>query len=287
MPLEIIKFLQSFSGPIVDRLFETITFLGEEAIYVLFIVILYWCINKKIALRLAFIQIFSMVINGAIKDIVKAQRPIGENGIFSLRVTTATGYSFPSGHTQGTATFWSALMKIYKKPWIYILGCFTIIAVALSRLYLGVHWPQDVVAGIVFGIISMLAADKIVYYTYKNNNYNYMLILVIPALVGLVFFPSEDYVKAVAIVFGLYIGYILENEYISFTLKNTLLNQIVKVVIGLLGIVILKLSIKLILPENNITTFIDYSLLGFWITAGAPYIFVKLGLSTSYLIRME
>jgi hypothetical protein len=222
-----------------------------------------------------------MVTNGAIKDIVKAPRPIGQEGIFSLRVNTATGYSFPSGHTQGTATFWSSLMKIYKKSWIYVFGSFMIFAVALSRLYLGVHWPKDVVAAIVFGVISMLVADKIMDLTYKKSNY--MLILVIPAIAGLFFFPSKDYVKAAATVLGLYIGYMLESKYISFNVEATLVNQIIKVLIGLLGIAVLKLSVKLLLPDNNIEAFLDYSLLGLWITAGAPFTFVSLGLSTTKL----
>jgi membrane-associated phospholipid phosphatase len=277
--LEIIKFLQSLSSPLVDNLFQAITFLGEETIYVGAIVILYWCLNKRTALRFAFIQIFSMVINGAIKDTIRAPRPIGTEGIFSLRVETATGYSFPSGHTQGTATFWSALMKVYKKPWLYILGPIVILAVALSRLYLGVHWPKDVAAGIILGVISMLLADKIIDFTYKKNDHRYMLILVVPALLGLAVFPSEDYVKATATVSGLYIGYTLESKYISFITNATLLKQVLKVIIGILGIALLKLLIKLLFPDNNIEAFLDYFLLGLWIIAGAPFIFVRLGLS--------
>ena len=278
--MEIIKYLQSFSDPFINNLFQVITFLGEETLYVLVIVILYWCVNKKTALRLAFIQIFSLVTNGAIKDMVKAPRPIGEEGIFSLRVTTATGYSFPSGHTQGTTTFWSSLMKIYKKTWLYAIGSVSIIAVAISRLYLGVHWPQDVAAGIVFGILSMLVADKIMFLAYKKNNYRYMLLLVVPALVGLLIFPSKDYVKAAATVLGLYIGYVLESTYIFFTVKASLLNHLLKVVVGLVGIGLLKIFVKALLPNNNIEALVDYFLLGLWVTAGAPYIFVKLGIST-------
>ncbi|WP_163215760.1 phosphatase PAP2 family protein [Clostridium thermarum] len=279
--MEIIKFLQSFSHPFMDYLFQAITMLGEETIYVGAIVILYWCFNKRTAVRFAFIQIFSMVINGAIKDTVRAPRPIGTEGIFSLRVETATGYSFPSGHTQGTATFWVTLMKVCKKSWLYILGPIVIFLVALSRLYLGVHWPKDVAAGIILGIICVFIADKIMDLTYKKDNHRYMLILVVPALLGLILFPSKDYVKAVATVTGLYIGYVLENKYIAFKTKSPISKQALKIIVGFLGLAVLKLSVKYLLPDNNFEAFTDYFLLGVWIIAGAPYLFVKLGLSES------
>ncbi|WP_163192908.1 phosphatase PAP2 family protein [Clostridium thermarum] len=283
--MEIIKFLQSFSNPFVDYLFQAITILGEETIYVGAIVILYWCFNKRTAVRFAFIEIFSMVINGAIKDTVRAPRPIGTEGIFSLRVETATGYSFPSGHTQGTATFWITLMKVCKKSWLYILGPIVIFLVGLSRLYLGVHWPKDVIAGIILGVICVFIADKIIDLTCKNNDHRYMLILLVPALLGLIFFPSKDYVKAVATVTGLYIGYVLENGYIAFNPKAPVTMQMVKVIVGFLGLALLKLSVKLLLPDNNFKAFTDYFLLGFWIIAGAPYIFVRFGLSESKVLK--
>jgi len=279
--LEIIKFLQGFSTDFLDKAFQFITFLGEGAFYVLIIATIYWSVDKSIGLRLGFIQIFSMFTNGLIKNIFKAARPIGQEGIFSLRTKTATGHSFPSGHTQGSATFWSSLMKIYKKSWLYIIGSIIILAVGISRLYLGVHWPRDVVGGIIFGVLSMFIADKIISLALKKEDHRYLQLLVLPAFLVLVFIQDKDYVKAVAMTAGLYLGYILESKYIHFDSKSSLLEQVIKITIGLLGLLIVKMTMELILPDNNIATFIDYSLLAFWIMAGAPFLFVKLGLSAS------
>lgn len=279
--MEIIKFFQSFSTEFLDNIFQFITILGEGVIYVLVIAVLYWCVNKRMGLRLAFIQIFSIATNGFIKNIFKAPRPIGQEGIFSLRTETATGYSFPSGHTQATTAFWSALMKLYRKLWLYIIGSILILAIAISRLYLGVHWPKDVIGGIIFGILSVFLADIIIRQAYKKGTHKYLLILVLPALLGLIFFHDEDYVKSVAMSTGFYIGYILEIKYIDFDTKATLTQQLIKLLLGLLGTLILKLSFKLLLPDNTIVDFVDYTTLALWLIAGAPFIFVKLGLSTS------
>lgn len=279
--MEIIKFLQGFSTDFLDSTFQFITILGEGVLYVLVIAALYWCVNKNIGFRLAFIQIFSMFTNGVIKNIFKAPRPIGQEGIFSLRTETATGHSFPSGHTQGSATFWTALMKIYKKLWLYIVGSIIVLAVAISRLYLGVHWPKDVVGGIIFGVLSVFIADIIIGQALKKQDHRYLLILVLPAFLGLIFFQDEDYTKVVAMSAGLYAGHLLEDKFINFDTKSPFLQQVIKTLIGLLGALILKLSFKLLLPDNNIVAFIDYSLLALWIMAGAPFVFVKLGLSSS------
>ena len=74
--------------------------------------IMYWCVNKKYGQKLLFALIPNIVINTGIKEFVKAPRPIGTAGLESLRVSTATGYSFPSGHTQTATTFWTSL-KLY------------------------------------------------------------------------------------------------------------------------------------------------------------------------------
>ena len=101
------------------------------------------------------------MVNGAIKDIFKAKRPIGEPGIRSLKVETATGYSFPSGHTQGTASFWRAIAIYLKKNYMYGISALIIILVAISRLYLGVHYPKDVLFGAIFGILTSFITYKL------------------------------------------------------------------------------------------------------------------------------
>ena len=98
--LNIIRAIQSIANPFLDGLFQFITMFGEEAILIPLIAVIYWAFNKRMGEFIAYASLTSVLVNGAIKDIFKAKRPIGEPGIRSLRVETATGYSFPSGHTQ-------------------------------------------------------------------------------------------------------------------------------------------------------------------------------------------
>jgi membrane-associated phospholipid phosphatase len=288
--MEIIKFLQSFSNPFLDKLFQYVTMLGEEAVYILIIGIIYWCYNKKYAYKLAFVFLFNGVINGMIKNIVRAPRPIGQPGILSLRVETATSYSFPSGHTQSAAAFWTAVAIKEKRKLLYILGTIIMFSVGLSRVYLGVHWPIDAAAGIFFGVVCAFIASAIFDYSEKKQNKHLLLWLVIPSAVGLIFFHnSQDYIKAAAVVISFYIGYLVEDKYIRFQEHNVLWKQLLKLAIGLAGIVVIKSFLKKLLPEILLSDFIRYFLIGIWTTIAAPMIFkyFKLNLVNEFLHRTE
>ncbi|WP_035379492.1 phosphatase PAP2 family protein [Fervidicella metallireducens] len=276
MELEIIKYIQSFSNPILDNVFQFITILGEEYFYILFLTITYWFINKKFAYKLGFTFLISGILNCAIKDLFKFKRPIGTNGIRSLRISTATGFSFPSGHTQNAAAFWFFLIKNIKKQWINILGTIMIFSIGLSRLYLGVHWPKDVIAGILLGIASVFITDSLFEYSEINNKPQVFLFILIPAFLGLFFFRSPDYYKAVGISTGFYIGYILESKFINFEINKSLKLNVVKFFIGIIPIILIKIYIKKFLPESILSDLIRYFLIGIYTTTVAPISFKKI-----------
>ena len=169
--LNILKFFQSMRNPILNAFFLILTISTEVPVVVLLTAIIYWCINKKYGQKLLFTLIPNIVINTGIKELVKEPRPIGAKGLKSLRTETATGYSFPSGHTQTATTFWTSLILIFKQKWIYILGSIMILGVGLSRLYLGVHWPVDVVGGWIFGIVFTVIFAKLFDIVDKSKNY--------------------------------------------------------------------------------------------------------------------
>jgi membrane-associated phospholipid phosphatase len=108
--LGILKYVQSFSNETLDSFFEIITMLGEEWFFIILFAIFFWCFNKSFGYKLAFICLTSAAINTIIKEIVKLPRPIGYEGIKSIRVETAEGYSFPSGHTQQSSSLFATLM---------------------------------------------------------------------------------------------------------------------------------------------------------------------------------
>ncbi len=277
--IEIIKAIQSFSNPILDRSAEYITMLGEEAFFIVIIAVMFWCINKKFAYRLGFILISSMVLNGCIKETLKVPRVFGTEGIRTLRVKTATGYSFPSGHTQGTASFWISVMSNTSTKWNYIFGIIIIVLVGFSRIYLGVHRPVDIIGAIVISIIWVYIGNKIFDFVEQGGKKSVLLILIIPMIIGLLVFKGHDYYVSVGTVVGFFLGYIVESNYINFNEKSSLLGNVFKLVLGISVILLIKVALKKILPEYLISDYIRYIFIGLWMTAGAPYLFKKIGIA--------
>lgn len=274
--LNIIRAIQSIANPFLDGLFQFITMFGEEAILIPLIAVIYWSFNKKIAEYIAYASLTSVLVNGAIKDIFKAKRPIGEPGIRSLRVETATGYSFPSGHTQGTSSFWSAIAIYLKKNYMYGISALIIILVAISRLYLGVHYPKDVLFGAIFGILTSFITYKL--FNKVNNKtalYFGTFIIFIPALL---YAHSADFIKGMGIFLGFALGIYVEKKYVNFSVEGKSINKILRVVIGLAILILLKVGLKAVFPNKLVFHFLRYFIIVFFGIGLYPAIFKKLKL---------
>ena len=274
--LNIIRAIQSIANPFLDGLFQFITMFGEEAILIPLIAVIYWAFNKKMGEYIAYASLTSVLVNGAIKDIFKAKRPIGEPGIRSLKVETATGYSFPSGHTQGTASFWGAIAIYLKKNYMYGISALIIVLVAISRLYLGVHYPKDVLFGAIFGILTSSIAYKL--FNKVNNKISLYFGTFIVFMPVLLYAHSADFIKGMGTFLGFALGIYVEKKYVNFSVEGKSINKILRVVIGLAILILLKVGLKAVFPNKLVFHFLRYFIIVFFGIGLYPAIFKKLKL---------
>ena len=287
--INILKFFQAIRNPILNALFLVLTISTEVPVIVILTAIMYWCINKKYGQKLLFSLTANIAINTGIKEYVKAPRPIGTEGLESLRVSTATGYSFPSGHTQTATTFWTSLMIIFRKKWMYILGSIMILGVGLSRLYLGVHWPIDVICGWIFGIVFTIMFSKLFDIVDKNKNYKLLLLTLRPFIIFIFIVKSESYIKMLGLLVGFIRGYIIEDKYIKFNTideykkednsdlkiekKDYIIKSVYRFLLGIFTLLAVFLVLQYILPEYVLFKFIKYLVLVLYAVAGVPALF--------------
>lgn len=274
--MEIIKFIQSFSNPFLDIIFQMITMLGEEKFLIIIMAIIYWCVDKETGYKMAFALITCTAVNLSLKEIFAIPRPIGEPGIRSLRLHTATGYSFPSGHTQSTSAFWTFLMGHLRRGWLYILGPCIIVLVGVSRMYLGVHTPLDVVGGAIIGFLWIFVSNYIYELSKRHNKKMILLLMLIPAMIGLMIYKTNDYYKAAGTFLGLFMGYLIEPRYVRFKVETDFFRQIVKLIVGLSVAIILRTLLKAVFPQVLLSDFLRYFILIIWVTIAAPLLFKRI-----------
>ncbi len=269
MELELLKWLQGHSNPFILWIMDKITMLGETGFVILCLIILYYAYDKELGKRSIVLFGVSMCLNLSLKELLHAPRPIGQPDIVSHRVSTATGYSFPSGHTQSFSTLVAVFADIFRRRWVLITGIALAFLVGLSRLILGVHWPKDVL----FGWFFALFAYYLVRYLRTQLSEGWIQFGVICILhVVAWFYPGADLIKFAGVMLGCGIGFPLEQRYIRFENTLNLQYKILRVLIGGIFLGTLYIGMKLLFPDALYAAYLRYFIIGFSASAIFPYV---------------
>ena len=245
--LEILKWLEGLRTSFLNVLFESITVLGEETLIILLVVALWFAVDKKLAQQVFFVTATSLSVNGIIKNFAQVPRPFTK-GISCVRVDTATGYSFPSGHTQGFAT-WSSFFAIkVKKIWLSVLVGVLITLVAVSRLYLGAHYPSDVIVAVVLGV-SLSAFGNYLFAKVKDTKKLYLgTFLIMTPFIAYFLYVADplfaDLFKTFGMIGGMVVVSFLDEKTEPLSYEVAWWKKVIRIVLGVVIAVALKEVIK-------------------------------------------
>lgn len=263
--MEFLKFLEGIRTPVGDAFFSVITHLGEETFFIVLGLIFFWCVNKKEGYYLLSIGFIGTIINQFLKLFFRIPRPWVKDENFTIVESArgqASGYSFPSGHTQSSVGVFGGLARWNKNKVFRIICIIISVLVPFSRLYLGVHTPLDVGVSIVIALILIFALYPIVHKCAENKNSMRILLccMVILALglwafVSFYNFPenvdaqnlasgTKNAYKMLGCTIGIFIAYEIDNKFIKFDTTATLPIQILKFVLGLIPLLIIKEGMK-------------------------------------------
>jgi len=264
----IIKTVQSLGSPLLDKVFAGVTSMGDIMFYIGIISLIYWCFSKKTGIKLFCLILFLGYLGVFLKNIFKTPRP---NKV--LWRAEAEGYGFPSGHMTVTTGFWSYLMMTMRKKWITIIASIIIFFVAFSRIYLGVHFILDIIGGFLVG----LAVALCFYYLETKIRislkfYQKILFCIFIPLVMLAVLMNDTTIQLCSMLFGLTIGYLLENGTVNI---QTSVKNKTKISRGIIGLVVILVAFLLLGILPSYLEFIRFILVGLTITFFAPVVFSK------------
>ena len=119
--MQLLYWLESIRNPFLDAFFSSITHLGSETLFIVLAIVMFWCVNKRSGYYLMTVGFFGTLVNQFLKILCRVPRPWVKDPDFTIveeAREAATGYSFPSGHTQTSVGAYSALGLWNKQKWL-------------------------------------------------------------------------------------------------------------------------------------------------------------------------
>ena len=301
--------LEEIRNPVLDFLFSIVTLFGEETVFMAVGMIVFWCVNKQKGYYLLSVGFVGTVINQFLKILFRVPRPWVKDPSFTIVESAreaASGYSFPSGHTQTSVGLFGGLALKFRNRAIKIASIALCVLVPLSRMYLGVHTPADVGVSIIIALVLIFALAPLFEKAEKSPKVMYALLFSLTGimLAYLLFisfwsFPEEvfhvdnvhNYTSAVknaytltGCMLGFLVVYTVDLKWLKFDTKAVWWVQLIKIAGGLVLVLavkeLLRAPLAAILPENTWARMIRYFLMV--VTAGPLWpitfkYFAKLG----------
>ncbi|MCB9552201.1 MAG: phosphatase PAP2 family protein [Myxococcales bacterium] len=276
------EFFAEWRSPALTALMRALSVLGSELFFLVALPPIYWLWRRTAGARLGLVFLVTVVLNAVLKESFAVSRPP------TPHLAVAEGFSFPSGHAQISAAFWGWLAVELRRPWFAVAAAALVAGVMVSRVYLGVHWPRDVVAGAGLGLVAVGAA----LWLYESGLgpglarrapvAAWLLALPVLALALWVDDLERTALKSGAVLVGLWASALWVEARGLPTLRRSARAWVVGLVVGFAGVAFFYVGLKALLGAVGATGsgagFVRYLLLGVWVGGGAPWVFVRLGL---------
>ena len=269
--MDFLKLLEGIRFPLLDKLMQGVTFLGEETVFMAVAILLFWCVDKWRGYYILSVGFVGTVLNQWMKLIFRIPRPWVKDPSFTVVESAksgATGYSCPSGHTQNAVGTFCGIGRTTKRNWLRWCMIVLALLVGFSRMYLGAHFPSDVGGAMGMAVILVISLEPVLRRAKESPRYMYgflgcMTLLALAYLAFLLFwdFPAEVHVidpvtqisnyneglknayTLLGCLLGLIVAYTADRK-TNFSEQAPLLGQICKAVLGIAILLGIRVALK-------------------------------------------
>lgn len=260
--MDFLYFLENLRTPFLDKIFSAITLCGDETVFMAVCMVIFWCIDKWQGYYLLLTGFLGTVFNQVLKMAFKIPRPWVKDPNFTIVESAreaATGYSFPSGHTQSSVGLFGGLARANKNKALRIITIILCVLVPFSRLYLGVHTPLDVGVSLLIALFLIFAGYPLFKKARNSKMVMYGILFFMTALVlgALLYFvlgghqANENLYSAIknastllGCILGLIVAYTVDVRVTNFDTKAVWWAQIIKAVGGIILVLCVKEGLR-------------------------------------------
>lgn len=278
--VELIRWLETQRLPRLTQFFLIVTDLGSTVGYLLMLPVIWWGISWKVGARIFVALVLSVYLNSLIKDAVALPRPfLYADEVMNLREPDE--YSFPSGHAQQAAVFWGLLALHFRKRWFTGVAVAIVFLIGFSRVYLGVHFPSDVVVGWALGTTIALAYARwfrpvVDWGSELELSTQTLLSLGVPALLAAVH-PSQNAAIAMGGLAGALGGLAFAYHKGLYPEGERSHHRRAWLIVGLTGLPLLYFALRLLSPGSEsvyyrLYLWTRFAAIGLWVSFLVPRI---------------
>lgn len=263
--MDILYALEKIRTPFWNGVMSAVTQLGGEVIFIVAAVVVFWCVSKWEGYYLMTIAFCGTVLNQFLKLICRVPRPWVRDPNFTIVESAraeATGYSFPSGHTQNAIGLFGGMARWGGRRWVRLGLTALALVIAFSRMYLGVHTPADVGVSLVLAAALVLGLYPLMRRAQEKPRYmGYVLAAMLVVSGAFVVFveaygfsadtDAENLAsgignawKMLGAVAGMTLAWLLDRRYIHFETQAVWWVQVLKVVVGMALLLAIKSGLK-------------------------------------------
>lgn len=293
--LDIVLWLQSLRTPLLDSIFKPIDFLGSVTFFLIIIPLIYWSIDAAFGRRLIVVFLLSGWTNLTLKEWWQRPRPFQVSGRVEALAQEAT-FGLPSGDVQNATVVWGMLAAHFKRNWLTALAVVYIAVVALARMILGVHFPQDVLVGALLALAFVGATfwlePRLSGWLGGQSVWAQIGLVVVITAALAVLHPillkahNAEALEFVTVVIGTFlgagVGFALETRTVRFEAGGDLWKRVARYILGIVVVFGLRVGLGAAfegLEPAAVLRVVRYALIGLWLGYGAPWVFVRSGLA--------